>query len=88
MLAQTANGRRLALGASGGRHILPAAGVGRQQYLGSLEFAGGPFAFAQHRGEFTAFGLAQFDPITYIHLDLLVGGPDESTNESEIRHRS
>jgi len=22
--------------------------------------------------------LAQFDPITYIHLDLLVGGPDEN----------
>src|ERR1700732_2247344 len=45
-------------------------------------------AFAQHRGEFTAFGLAQFDPITYIHPDLLVRGPDESTNESKIRRRS
>src|SRR6266481_4993208 len=44
--------------------------------------------FAQHRGEFIAFGLAQFDPITYIHLDLLVGGPDESTNESKIRRRA
>src|SRR5450759_3606347 len=33
-------------------------------------------------------GLAQFDPITYIHPDLLVGGPDESTNESKIRRRS
>ena len=43
---------------------------------------------AQHRGEFTAFGLAQFDPITYIHLGLLVGGPDESTDESKIRRRS
>ena len=42
-------------------------------------------AAAQHRGEFTAFGLAQFDPITYIHLGLLVGGPDESTDESKIR---
>src|SRR5258705_13781308 len=39
------------------------------------------------RGELTAFGLAQFDPITYIHPDLLVGGPDESTNESKIRRR-
>src|SRR6201998_1476282 len=64
------------------------AGIGRQQDLGALKFAGGSFAFAQHRGEFTAFGLAQFDPITYIHPDLLVGGPDESTNESKIRHRS
>jgi hypothetical protein len=58
------------------------------QYLGALELAGGSFAFAQHRGEFTAFGLAQFHPITYIHPDLLVGGPDESTNESKIRRRS
>src|SRR4029434_5886104 len=64
-----------------------AADIGRQQYLGALELAGGPFALAQHRGEFTAFGLAQFDPITYIHPDLLVGGPDESTNESKIRRR-
>src|SRR6204780_5957118 len=36
----------------------------------------------------TAFGLAQFDPIKYIHLDRLVGGPDESTNESKIRRCS
>src|SRR6266481_5581818 len=56
--------------------FIAAAGSGRQQYLGALEFAGGSFAFAQHRGEFTAFGLAQFDPITYIHPDLPVGGPD------------
>jgi hypothetical protein len=56
--------------------------------LGAPEFAGGSFALAQHRGQLTAFGLAQFDPITYIHRDLLVGGPDESTNESKIRRRS
>src|SRR5450759_2052363 len=68
--------------------FIAAAGIGRQQYLGALEFAGGSFALAQHRGEFTTFGLAQFDPITYIHPDLLVGGPDESTNESKIRRRS
>ena len=68
--------------------VIAAAGIGRQQYLGSLELAGGSLAFAQHRGEFTAFGLAQFDPITYIHLGLLVGEPDESTNESKIRRRS
>jgi hypothetical protein len=68
--------------------FIAAAGIGRQQDLGALEFAGGSFAFAQHRGEFIAFGLAQFDPITYIHPDLLVGGPDESTNESKIRRRS
>src|SRR5450755_936789 len=68
-----------------GNLFIAAAGICRQQYLGALEFAGGPFALAQHRGEFTAFGLAQFDSITYIHPDLLVGGPDESTNESKIR---
>src|SRR6478672_9034710 len=56
--------------------------------LGALEFAGGSFAFTQHRGELIAFGLAQFDPITYIHPDLLVGGPDESKSESKIRRRS
>src|SRR6202040_1408763 len=44
--------------------FIAVAGIGRQQDLGALEFAGGSFAFAQHRGEFTAFGLAQFDPIT------------------------
>ena len=44
--------------------FIAATGIGRQQYLGALELAGGPFAFAQHRGEFTAFGLAQFHPIT------------------------
>jgi len=71
-----------------GNFLVAAAGIGRQQYLGALEFAGGSFALAQHRGELTAFGLAQFDPITYIHPDLLVGGPDESTNESKIRRRS
>src|SRR6266567_6445482 len=71
-----------------GNLFIAAAGIGRQQDLGALEFAGGSFAFAQHRGELTAFGLAQFDPITYIHLDLLVGGPDESTNESKIRRRA
>ena len=71
-----------------GNLFIAAAGIGRQQDLGALEFAGGSFALAQHRGEFTAFGLAQFDPITYIHSDLLVGGPDESTNESKIRRRS
>ena len=71
-----------------GNLVIATAGIDRQQYLGSLELAGGSLAFAQHRGEFTAFGLAQFDPITYIYLGLLVGEPDESTNESKIRRRS
>src|SRR6202045_3746331 len=71
-----------------GNFVIAAAGVGRQQYLGSLELAGSMLAPAQHHGEFVAFGLAQFDSITYIHLDLLVGGPDESTHESKIRRRA
>jgi hypothetical protein len=41
--------------------FIAAAGIGRQQYLGALEFAGGSFALAQHRGKVTAFGLAQVD---------------------------
>ena len=71
-----------------GNLFIAAAGIGRQQDLGALEFAGGSFALAQHRGELIAFGLAQFDPITYIHSDLPVGGPDESKNESKIRRRA
>src|ERR1700694_417038 len=61
--------------------FIAAAGIGRQQDLGALELAGGAFALAQHRGEFKVFGLAQFDPIAYIYRDLMVGEPDESTNE-------
>jgi hypothetical protein len=71
-----------------GNLVITAAGVSRQQYLRSLESAGGMLAAAQHRGELVAFGLAQFDPITYIHLGLLVGSPDESTDESKIRRRT
>jgi hypothetical protein len=66
-----------------GNFLVAAAGVRRQQDLGPLELVGGAFALAQHRGQFVAFSLAQFDPITYIHLDPLVGEPDESTNESK-----
>src|SRR5580692_5326510 len=71
-----------------GNLVIAAAGVGGQQYLGSLELAGGMLAPAQHRGERLAFGLAQFNSISYIHLDLLVGGPNESTDESKIRRCS
>ena len=51
-----------------GNFLVAAAGIRRQQNLGSLELAGGAFALAQHRGQFVAFSLAQLDPITYIHL--------------------
>jgi hypothetical protein len=65
--------------------VIAAAGVGRQQYLGSLELTDGMLAPAQHHGELVALGSAQFDSITYIHLGLPVGGPNESTDESKIR---
>src|SRR5437763_14529449 len=64
--------------------LIATADIGGQQDLGSLELAGGMLACAQHRSELIAFGLAQLDPITYIHLGLLVGSPDESTDESKI----
>src|SRR5271155_2659008 len=67
---------------SAGNFLVAAAGIGCQQDLGSLELARGALTFAQQRGQFVPFSLAQLDPITYIHLGLLVGEPDESTNES------
>ena len=51
-----------------GNLLVAAAGVGGQQDLRALELAGGAFALAQHRCELIAFGLAQFDHITYVHL--------------------
>jgi hypothetical protein len=65
--------------------LIPAAGIGGEQNLGALELARGMRAAAEHRAQFIALGLAQFDPITYIHLGLLVGGLDESIDESKFR---
>ncbi len=50
-----------------GNLLVAAAGVDRQQNLGPLEFASGMLAATQHRRQFLSLGLAQFDPITYIH---------------------
>jgi len=50
-----------------GNLLVVAAPIGRQQNLRPLELAGGVFAAAEHRRQFIALGLAQFDPITYIH---------------------
>ena len=66
--------------------LIATAGIGGQQDLGSLEPAGGMLAAAQHRSELIALGLAQLHPLTYIHLGLLVGSPDELTDESKIGH--
>jgi len=52
-----------------------------QQNLRPLELARRLLAAAQKRREFAAFGLAQFDPIAYIHpCLLLVRGTDEQLN--------
>ena len=47
--------------------LVAAASIGRQQNLRPLKLAGGVLAAAEHRRQFVALGLAQFDPITYIH---------------------
>src|SRR5215831_7327421 len=52
-----------------------------QQNLRSLELARGMLASAHNRGEFGALGLAQFNPIAYIHPCLLcIRGTDEQLN--------
>ena len=45
-----------------GNLLVAAAGVGRQQYLRSLELAGGMLAAAQHRGEFARVRLGSIRP--------------------------
>jgi hypothetical protein len=55
--------------------------VSGQQNLRPLELARRLLAAAQKRREFAALGLAQFDPIAYIHpCLLLVRGTDEQVN--------
>src|SRR5258708_35225599 len=55
--------------------------VGGQQNLRSLELAHRVLASAQKRPEFVALGLAELDPIAYIHpCLLLVRGTDEQLN--------
>jgi hypothetical protein len=57
-------------------------GVGRQQDLRPLQLARRMLASSQQRDKLVALGLAQIDPIPYIHPDLLCGRPDESNDES------
>ncbi len=47
--------------------------IGGQQDLRPLELAGRMLAAAQQRPELGVFFLAQFDPVPYIHSDLLEG---------------
>ena len=60
--------------------------VGGQQDLCPLELPRRVLASAQKRQEFVAFVLGQLDTIAYIHRSLLVGDPDESTDESNVWH--
>src|SRR5262249_39184176 len=71
-----------ASGAHAGCDILIASpGVGRQQDLRPLEPAHRVLAPAQKRRQLLALGLAQRDPVAYIHpCLLLVGGADEQLN--------
>ena len=57
---------------TGGDCLVAGAHIGRQQNLRSLELARGVLAATQKRCEFGSLGLAQFDPIAYIHPCLLV----------------
>src|SRR5207302_5067306 len=74
------NGR--ASDAHAGRDIVVAGpGVGRQQDLRPLELARGVLACAQKSLDLVALGLAELDPIDYIHPCLLfIRGTDEQLN--------
>jgi len=55
--------------------LVAGAGIGGQQDLGSFELARGMLAAIQQPIQLIALGLAQLDPVTYVHHCLLVGGP-------------
>ena len=61
-----------------GNLVITRARVGRQQYLRSLELAGGMLAAAQHRGEFARVRLGSIRPDS-VHSSRppRAGGPDE-----------
>src|SRR4051812_22885590 len=62
-----------------GHGLVRHPGIGREQDLSSLELAGRMPATAQQGLEFGALGVAQVDPVVYVHLRLSVArGADES----------
>lgn len=64
-----------------GNLLVAAAPIGRQQNLRPLELAHRVLAAAQQRREFVTLGLAELDPVTYIHRSLLrVRGGDDQLN--------
>lgn len=62
----SADGGKADLDRSDDPHIT-APGIGRQQNLGALQLAGSVLAATEQRRQFLPLGLAQLDPITYIH---------------------
>jgi DNA-binding MarR family transcriptional regulator len=65
----------------GGDIVIAGPRIAGQQNLRSLELARGVLTSAHKRGELGALGLAQFNPIAYIHLCLLfIRGTDEQLN--------
>ena len=78
-----------ATNANAGRDIIVAGPrVGSQQNLRPLELAHRMLASAQKRAELGALGLAEFDPIAYIHPCLLVRGTHEQLNRMAGLSRS
>jgi hypothetical protein len=65
--------RRAAHPDAAGDRLVTHPRIGRQQDLRPLELARRMLAAAQQRPELGAFGLAQLDPVPYIHSDLLEG---------------
>jgi hypothetical protein len=69
--------------------LVAGPGVGRQQNLRSLELACRVLAAAQKCRKFGALGLAELDPIAYVHpCLLLVRGKDEQLNRMAGLSRS
>ena len=61
--------------------VIASPRIGGQQNLRALELARGVLTSAHKRGERGVLGLAQFNPIAYIHLCLLfIRGTDEQLN--------
>src|SRR5665213_1704687 len=78
--------RRFADRHGGGDRLVADPGIGCQQNLRPLELARRVLAAAQQRRQFVALGLAQFDPIPYIHRCPPKG--EDTTDESDAQPMS
>src|SRR5215208_4480181 len=64
--------------AADGHGLVRGAAIRREQDLGALEPSGGVPAAAEHSLELTALGLAQLNPVAYVHGGLLLRGRSEA----------